>query len=318
MSGSDDRRDDFSATDVAFAGFRLAGRDPGSIVAWGLLALLMGVIAFGAMAAILAPSFNEWRTTLTPGQPVDAKVQADFLRRMAPTNLISVLLGIIFYPLLLTGVYRAVLEPRRAFGHLQLGRDEFVQFLALALVWIVMAAVYLVAVFAVIFGATFVFVTVSHPAGVFAGVLGGILGVCLLIFLAVRLSLVGPASFDHGALRVGEAWRLTRGRFWALLGAYVLSVVMGMLAALGFLLVFAVIVLLAVLASRSFWDASTPATYYAAAAILFLYVLAVSMLNGFLYAVMFAPAAEAYRRLTQPAPPLPPGSSHMFGTPFAG
>lgn len=43
-----------------------------------------------------------------------------------------------------------------------------------------------------------------------------------LIWLAVRLSLASPLTFDTRRVRVFGSFALTRGRFWSLLGAYLL------------------------------------------------------------------------------------------------
>ena len=41
-----------------------------------------------------------------------------------------------------------------------------------------------------------------------------------MIYAEVRLSLAFPLTFMRRSFVIGEAWRLTRGRFWTLFGAY--------------------------------------------------------------------------------------------------
>jgi hypothetical protein len=47
----------------------------------------------------------------------------------------------------------------------------------------------------------------------------------------MRTSLAGPANFDRGGLGLGPSWRMTRGRFWPLLGAASLATCLSALIA---------------------------------------------------------------------------------------
>lgn len=46
---------------------------------------------------------------------------------------------------------------------------------------------------------------------------------CVVIWLAVRLTLYAPATVAEGRMRVFESMALTKGRFWKLLGALILA-----------------------------------------------------------------------------------------------
>ena len=47
----------------------------------------------------------------------------------------------------------------------------------------------------------------------------------------MRTSLAGPANFDTGRLGLVQSWRMTRGRFWPLLGAATLATCLSALIA---------------------------------------------------------------------------------------
>jgi len=50
------------------------------------------------------------------------------------------------------------------------------------------------------------------------------------LYVQVRLSLAGPLSVYRGRFAIGEAWALTRGRFWAIFLAYAVVFVILMIA----------------------------------------------------------------------------------------
>ena len=60
------------------------------------------------------------------------------------------------------------------------------------------------------------------------------LGVILVLFLASRLSLAGPAAVRDGRMRLGESWRLTRAKRWKVFGVFLVATVLAAaIAALG-------------------------------------------------------------------------------------
>jgi hypothetical protein len=55
---------------------------------------------------------------------------------------------------------------------------------------------------------------------------------CAMIYIEVRLSLAFPLTFLRRSFVVGEGWRLSKGRFWTLFGAYfIIGLVYMLLAA---------------------------------------------------------------------------------------
>jgi hypothetical protein len=122
----------------------------------------------------------------------------------------------------------------------------------------------------------------------------------LFCWLAVRLSLVLPATFDRRRLQIGSAWRLTKGRFWPLFGMYVLSFVLVIvISLLGTVILFPLAALLggglsgASEALRA--DYSSLGTWFGPVTLLSLVLSAI--LTAITNAVQVAPAAEAYREL---------------------
>ncbi|HEX2815758.1 MAG TPA: hypothetical protein VHN39_05170, partial [Phenylobacterium sp.] len=63
----------------------------------------------------------------------------------------------------------------------------------------------------------------------------------LLAWLAMRFSLAGPANFATGRFGLADSWRLTKGRFWALLGMVLLALCLLVLIAVVLFILTAVI-----------------------------------------------------------------------------
>jgi len=195
--------------------FRLVRERPGAVAIWGL-------IYFLCIAAMLA-SLRPFAQLLS--NPAAARDPAAVMGVIGGVFLVELLLMVVLV-VLFAAAFRAVLRPERSgFGYLRLGMDEL-RLLGLGLLVGVLSFIaYLVAliVIGVVAG------VLTNAVGVSAGFLTSALLVLAWIagffYVQVRLSLAGPLSVYRGRFVLGEAWALTRGRFWAIFLAYALIVV---------------------------------------------------------------------------------------------
>jgi hypothetical protein len=204
--------------------------------------------------------------------------------------------------------YRAVLEPDdSAFLYLRLGKREGGVFLALfAQVLIIVAVLRLT----------------GAPLEILVGMAGRlhtpdaaisalrVLWLCLqlglTLWLAARLSLSGPMTFAEQHFRLLEAWQLTRGQVWRLLGVALL--VGSVVAAVHFaLVIFAVVGGAAILGSRfaALVQARSPMALIPALAPLAGFGIFLLLAAGaVVIPVTMTPWARAYQRLAAKADPV--------------
>lgn len=279
---------EFSATDAAVEGFTLAGRKPMAIVVWAGASLVVNLVVGAALA-------------LSAGQ--------------AGTVAALLLVPMMFWSAVQTcAVYRAVLRPAQpGVGYLRLGPDEWRMF-ALTLIYVALG---MVAYLALVVGLAVVLVITrsaaegldsgAAPVAVALGVLGVLAVLSAIVWVLVRLSLAGPMTFAEGRIRLWPSWTLTRGHFWALLGAYLNSAILAFA-------VFVVGCCTALLVGYAVTHQGLGGLYqtafrpdYASLGAVFeparLVVLVVqSLFVALITAVVSAPAAEAYRMLVAPPP----------------
>ena len=128
-----------------------------------------------------------------------------------------------------------------------------------------------------------------------------------MAWLGVRLSLAGPMTFAQRRLRLFSAWKLTRRRFWPLLGCYLLAFVFVVIIYLVAFSLYGVITFattggsIADVATRLLRPDYTSLQAYLTPA-----QAAKTVIGGFLsaliYAVGFAPAASAYKAIAGQGP----------------
>jgi len=134
---------------------------------------------------------------------------------------LAMLIMVVVFVVQFAAVFRAVLFPQESrFAFLRLGMDELR----------LLGAMLLLVVGGLIVGVvcTFVLTLLVGVLGVVTGVAGTNLLIfalfvalfCAMIFLWVRLSLVGPMTLVRRQVVIGPAWRASRGHFWRLFGAY--------------------------------------------------------------------------------------------------
>jgi hypothetical protein len=293
------------------AGFTLIARRPLAVLAWGLMTGVFLILAVATMAPMVnlflanigrTPASFDWQSNL-----------ATMVRFQTTSTLVN--LGSIFLRAVIAcAVFRAMLTPEAsAFAYMRIGMSEL--FLAVFLFGAAIALVLLMLVVAAPFVLCVVWLAVAHNAGgaVALGLAGTVVEVGLVLWLLVRLSLLGPMIVASGEFPLGEAWALSRGRAGALFltGLFIVlilmavqAVVFGVAGGVGVSLIGAFPHDLAELKSflaRPFGDLAV-----SLAPLLALAWLAISLYAGVSSAILWAPWAAAYRQLAPAAAPVAP------------
>lgn len=128
---------------------------------------------------------------------------------------------VILLLVLWAAVFRAVLLPIESrFFYLRLGMDE-ARLLGLLLLMILAAIVLeIVAVLAIILIGTVLSLVLGKVGGM---LIGGLVALILFgagIWAIVRIAPAGPLTILERKIMIGPAWRLSRGRFWPMFGAF--------------------------------------------------------------------------------------------------
>jgi hypothetical protein len=320
----------FSITDAAFSGFRLIRDRPATIATWILLniALAAGVLAsafqLGGADLTRIAALGHGGASVNPGEAVG------LIERVAPLYAVALLLSLFVRAMFRTAVNRMVLRPdERRFAYLRLGADEMRQF-ALMLLWFViivaawiaiMIGVFLAAVVLGLAGALIALAVHAigpHAGGGFMPFLAPMFGICLLglpcamVFVLVRLSLASPLTFAKRRIDLFGSWALTRGRFWALLGTYLITALLVVIVWLTGMIVVVVAILAfgggfgAVGALFAGGATTFKAMYSISGAV---YGVWTEIFSALAWSLTRAPMAHIYQSLTAPgteAPPSPP------------
>ncbi|MFP5296613.1 MAG: hypothetical protein A2623_02340 [Caulobacterales bacterium RIFCSPHIGHO2_01_FULL_70_19] len=225
----------FSATDAVFEGFRIVRRRPATLVWWSLFyiaAMAFAMTVIGGSVIRLVNAAEALEAAGTPSAEDFMPILQLYMSVFAVVLPISLAAGAVVY----AAVSRAVLRPEESrFGYLRFGMDEvrvFVVSVALALAFIALTGVMFMLV-GVVGGLA---ASLEAPWLWLVAVLLALAAVAALIWLAVRLCLAVPITVGERRIAILDSFRLTRGRFWPLLGmailAGVLSLVVGLLGSL--------------------------------------------------------------------------------------
>lgn len=208
--------------------------------------------------------------------------------------------ALVYYAVLHAAVNRMMLRPSdKGLAYFGLGGDELRQLAVMILMSLVFFGVYLVgAIGVVILGVALG--AASKALAPFGFIVGGIALVCVMVVLAVRLSLASAQTFATKKINLFGSWALTRGQFWPMLGAYVLSAILSVIT---YLAVFAILALIAVLAGGGFGvmsaifhpDMSSLRTLYTPTYLI--WQIGAALPAPFLLLIMMCPAPEIYRSL---------------------
>ncbi|HEV7287171.1 hypothetical protein [Sphingomonas sp.] len=147
---------------------------------------------------------------------------------MIPVYLISFVMGLVGI-VLYAAAMRAVLRPEAGgLAYLRLGMDEL-RLLGLVILFGIVGFVLMVG-FMILLGLLGVGAAMgSQSSGgtVIVMIVGMIALFAVMLYFIVRFSLAFPLTLHRGRITLGEAWRLSRGRFWTLFGAaFIISLLM--------------------------------------------------------------------------------------------
>ena len=201
-------------------GFSLIRRHPGAVALWTAVLIGILILRLAVSAPIYAALFSQLAHSVSAGGSASPDIAAvtPLIQQAQALNLLLGLGSLAVNTVLICAVFRTVLHPEQSsFGYLRLGSAEVFLFIFMiaAFITFVIAAVVVMIPVAIIIG---VFASGSPAAAIGLGVVVFLaLGVGA-VYLALRLSLIGPMMVDDGQLHLGDAWALTRGNAATLFG----------------------------------------------------------------------------------------------------
>lgn len=237
----------FLIGDALTDGFRLIGRKPLNVMAWGILLTLPVLLSAFLVIDMLASIGVDAMAAEEPGPEAFAAI----MRVQALSGLLN-LLQMCVYVLVIAAVCRAVLWPGRAPGRifdLRVGMDE--ARVAVACVAIMIGCygvLFVILLLAFAFGAALWMV--SEAAAMSMGVIVGLAGLFGVAWAALRASMIIPASVGLKDFAFVDGWRLTKGRVAPLLG---LAVTTFLLAVLVQILIVTIVAVVVFAISIPFW-----------------------------------------------------------------
>jgi hypothetical protein len=195
--------------------FRLIRERPGSVLIWGVIYSLGAFAAGYFMMTSMAP-LDATSQRPDPSQAL-AAVGSAFGKM-----LLLQLFFFCLYTILLTAAQRAVLRPQESgFASIRFGGDELRMLgLGIFLGFLFMIGYFIAAAILGILAVALGFAGGAPGAMLPMMIVGIVVILCLLLFFWVRVSLAFPLTLMRGRFVLAEAWRLSRGHFWTMLGGY--------------------------------------------------------------------------------------------------
>lgn len=208
-------------TDAALEGLRTMRRKPLTVLAWAAFSLVMLPI-LGLIAKIVLG--DEGRTALAGRVgSADPRELLDLVTHLGGAMVLLIALALVLGAVLQAAIIRSVIEPDNdRLAYLRLGREE-VQLLIVSLItWAAALGVTVIPSGAVVLGAALL----SGAAAGWFATLGALAVIGLSLWVAVRLSLLGPHAFSHHHIDVRAAWIQTHGQFFRLLAMFAMTIVL--------------------------------------------------------------------------------------------
>lgn len=213
--------------DAALEGLRTMRRKPLPVLAWATFSLVMLPI-LGLVAKIVLG--EEGRAALNGrGSSADPREILDLVTHLGGVMVLLIALALVLGSVLQAAIIRSVLEPKNdRFAYLRLGKEELQLLVVSLITWAAALGVTVIPSGAVVLGAALL----SGAAAGWFATLGGLAVIGLSLWVAVRLSLLGPHAFSHHHIDIRAAWIQTHGQFFRLLGMFALTLVLSALVSI--------------------------------------------------------------------------------------
>ncbi|WP_184717610.1 hypothetical protein [Caulobacter sp.] len=207
--------------DAALEGLRTVRRKPKAVAAWAAFALVMLPVLGLIVQIVLGP---EGRAVLRGrGASADPREILELVTHLGGAMVLLIVLALAIGAVLAAAIIRSVLQPDdKRFAYLRLGKEEIQLLIVSLITWVAALLATVIPSGAVVLGTALL----SGSASTWFAFLGGLAVIGLSLWIAVRLSLLGPHAFSHHHIDVRTAWIQTHGQFWRLLAMYVMVIVM--------------------------------------------------------------------------------------------
>lgn len=207
--------------DAALEGLRTVRRKPKAVAAWAAFALVMLPVLGLIVQIVLGP---EGRAVLRGrASSADPREILELVTHLGGAMLLLIVLALAIGSVLAAAIIRSVLQPEdKRFAYLRLGKEEIQLLIVSLITWVAALLATVIPSGAVVLGSALL----SGSAATWFAFLGGLFVIGLSLWIAVRLSLLGPHAFSHHHIDVRTAWIQTHGQFWRLLAMYVMVIIM--------------------------------------------------------------------------------------------
>src|SRR6185312_14826999 len=176
---------EFSATDVAFSGFRFVRERPRTVAIWSGIQIVISLALGALLVSVMGPALGQHQG-FGRQQPADPAQAMAVLSLVLPMLALALPIGVIFYGVIYATIARAVLRPGEdAAGYIRFGGDELRQILLMLLWFVLIVCAYIVA-FVVVLIPTVILSLIAKPLG-FLGILFGLAAAAAWIYCFVRL-----------------------------------------------------------------------------------------------------------------------------------
>lgn len=213
--------------DAALEGLQTMRRKPLAVLAWATFSLVMLPILGLFVKIVLG---DEGRAALAGrAGSADPREILDLVTHLGGVMVVLIAVALFLASVLQAAVIRSVVDPANdRFAYLRLGKEELQLLIVSLITWAAALGVTVIPSGAVVLGASLL----SGAAAGWFATLGALAVIGLSLWVAVRLSLLGPHAFSHHHIDIREAWVQTHGQFLRLLGMYVLAIVLAALVSI--------------------------------------------------------------------------------------